>query len=1411
MVFFIPTNNGNGANPSCILRCSRFLSCYLLLLIIHYSGIAQQGRYVLETIPLDGQFEHFAGQCILQDSDGFMWFGSSNGLYRYHGTGVRLFQREPDNGHSLSNNSVVDLFEDSQGFMWVGTQGGLNRFDKRTETFKRFYHINGDSGSIAFNPIVNMVEDSHHRLWVGTLRGLSVFERQTETFKNYAIHDDELHKVGLPIQVNRIHVVGDGFVWINTSNGVFRFDIQTERIEKATKINDDILEGEVITHGPNGAVFACTKGIYRYDKSVNRYELLYPSSTFWAKKEFAHGCFASTNDAFGNVWFRLYDGIYCYNSQLDFIYAHRFTELNADYTKDWNLMKDLYADNQGNIWFYTRKGINRLVRHQSNFKVFATSKNESNWVNCLCAVSSEMVLLGTKEGLYAFHPHNGKAFTNNTCRLHNAFPAVDIASLHVGQDGRIWAGTLHNGFYGIVLLDNGKWQVKRFLPGFDESIGLDKAGLFGVQNIFHDAQGHLWLSIKKHHPLHFYDEQRNWVFRMVDNPSSKSKLPTRGYVFHQSGDTLWVIGHRGLYKAMLPITELSAGKAVFANVIECSLVEKVGTRVEIPPFVNSALVDGAGTVWVANDKAGLMRLTKAMPNNKNDHGYVVKNYKTNEGLPGLRVMSILPDEKGNLWMGTSNGLAKFNVAAENFESYFVRHGLPDNEFNPGSAVALDNGQMLFGTIAGVVAFFPDSISSNQFVAPVAITEIKVNNKVLHPDHDGFLKESITMATSIVLPHNQNNVSFEYAILNYGHPEYNRFRYNMEGLTTDWVDMGSRTHVDFAKLSPGSYTFVVTGSNNDGLWNPVGKSIRITIQSPHWLRWYAWLFYVCSLVGIVWWYHRYHANRNRLLLAVELERMEKEKMVELDRLKSRFFANVSHEFRTPLTLIRGPLDDLYKQTGPLVSVKRELLHIMRRNTIRLQQLIDQLLDIAKLETGKLEMQLTKGDLMCFVRTIFSSFLSLAESKNIHFQFRLDDADRTVFYDADKVEKILINLVSNAFKFTPPNGTIVVDGQFEFKADGHAPQYVVFNVSDTGVGIAAEKLDRIFDRFYRVNDTAEVDAIGTGLGLALTKELVDLYHGQVTVESQEGVGSTFTVRLPVANELFPDALVLACKSVHEKELLPGIADDGFSGMTSAGQQLDADADKPLVLVVEDNEDLRHYMMEILGGVYNVACADNGKTGLEMALEAIPDLVVTDWMMPQMNGLEMCRLLKENEKTNHIPVVMLTAKADRESKLDSLERGADDYLVKPFDAEELLVRIKNLIVQRRRLREKFQHRYFEISGSTIPVDGGNGLVTKLFELLEANYANPCFKVEDIGRDLNLSRAQLFRKLHALTGQTPNELLRMYRIKQAAALIKAGQNNITGIMYEVGFRNTSHFAVSFKKYIGKNPSEYRDEFIAS
>ncbi len=1415
----------------CHNKCPRLLFAWMLLFALKpgYSQ-SQPEEYIVETIPLTGELSGFYGTCMLQDSDGFMWFGSNrSGLCRYDGRSLKMFRHDPSDRNSLSFDLIYKIIEDRDGFIWIATWFGLNRYDPSTETFKRYMSESGTRSSFLDTSIIysfpdntirSLLEDSQGFIWFGTDLGISRFDKSTKTFKNYTLGPDKImEENNFFTRVNSIYEDNSGTIWlINGYNCLSRIKRDAESIEYIAQLSCRI---RTMLEDRSGRFWITTDcGLFLFDRDNLTCDRYVDNLGNLNQIEDAKTTEVA-EDSRGNIWIRISNGIYKYNQQLELLFFQPVLEKYDDYSQyDQNILttgfKDyllgyysadqVMEDNAGTLWFFTVDGINKLIERRSHLKVYDPDPMAHTSVQCISIENLNSIWIGTQSGLYNLNTHTRsfrKYLLNET---NNKVPSADsenVLTFYRDQNDLPWMVSGDRSLYKLGLTDT---QITCVASGLPEGFDTATIGGPGFYHIFEDSLGRLWIGSMFQTPVYF-DREKGKVIHLVPNPGILDSVKGGAIIrFETEAKSLLATGWSGLFKILPPFIRVSENEVMPTNVIP--YIPDAGSQeIESLLKASNAYMDSTGVLWIGTNGAGLLRLEEKGGEDSNNLEFEISMYNTSHGLTNNKVLCIQEDSNGNLWLGTENGLSQFNKMSKSFTNFSFKDNLSGTEFFYESSARNDKGELFFGTTRGLISFHPDSISSRQNNAPVKLTELKIQNQTVKPSKNSVLKQTISLTDQIDLRYNQNYLSFEFAALNYIQPESNKYKYRLEGLDEDWIASGTRNSASYANLKSGKYIFRVISSNYSGAWNMEGATLWVIIHPPPWLTWWAYIVYASVLLSIALLYRRWFLNRARLRNALEIERIEKEKVEEIDHMKSRFFANISHEFRTPLTLILGPIEDLMKRRTKKIELSRDLATTIHRNSKRLHGLINQLLDISKLETGSVKLKVVEGNVEEFVRTLSLSFLSLAESKRIKYEMFLPGTNHLILFDRDKLEKILTNLISNAFKFTSAGGKIEVKLQFmEMPGDTHR-EFLEFRVSDTGKGIPAEKLNKVFDRFYQVSDSNTREVEGTGIGLALTKELVELYRGEIHVESEIGKGSTFAVRVPYLEEDFreeeivvdtpkknPDSGIVEFESVPSKkeslEFNKDISLELFSGM-------------PVILVVEDHADLRNYIIDNLKSNYRILSAEDGKIGLQKAIESIPDLIISDVMMPEMDGIEMCKRLRSDQITNHIPVIMLTARADRGSKLEGLETGVDDYLIKPFDTEELKVRIRNLLEQRVRLREKFRTQFASEHGAM--VSSPRDLFLKgLNDILDQHISDPDFKIEQLSSKLHMSRSQVYRKIEAVTGYSPNELIRNLRLKKAAGLFRSGHTNINQVMLEVGYLHQSYFSKCFRELYRITPTAY-------
>jgi signal transduction histidine kinase/ligand-binding sensor domain-containing protein/CheY-like chemotaxis protein len=1358
-------------------------------LLLPWGVNAQQAHPTFRHLTIADGLSQNSVSSIVQDTRGFMWFGTKDGLNRYDGYNFLIFRHDPTDPGSISDSDITALFEDRAGRLWVGTRtGGLNSYDRGRERFRR--HGGGFGAAVS-----GIVQDAAGDLWVGTdgagllrLRGNQAdgadarWERFTHDPADAASLGDD--------RVQAVLVDRHGTVWVGTRAGLDRRD-------------------------------AGGRGFTRYTSEAGSPVRLIDRSIF-----------ALLEDDEGRIWMGSTPGISVLDAARTGI-RHYYNRYRT-YRYEWGESIDLLQDRTGRFWISTRWELMRFDPGTETFHYlrpdpFDLTAGNSNLPTALYRDRSEVIWVGTNGYGINIHDPRGERFRTFRRPATRSYrqSGFSVYMLFEDSGGDVWIDA--GGLY--------RWNrsTGEFISFETASSRLDDFGNTGVWSLLEHPRGFLWAGTYRGLYHHEIATGRSRQYR--HDPADPGGLPeveVKG-VFRDRGGTLWAVTENYLAKLVNPARgrfvsyryneRLTSAAWTFPSVVQTgdghlwfgSLqgLVRFDPRTERFRYYRNDPADptslGHNSVqgllrdplqpdrflWVGTGGGGLNRL--------DIEAGTFTRYTTAQGLPNNVVYGILPDDAGRLWLSTNRGLARFDPRTGEVRSFDAADGLQSDEFNSGAFFRSASGELFFGGIYGFSHFRPEEVRDNPYPPAVVITGLRrLNRREMVGDTGSVLERSIVETTALRIPARDNILIFEYAALDYSNPSENRYAFRMVGFNDTWVEAGHRRTATFTNLPPGSYTFQVRASNNDGLWNEVGTSLNLRILPPWWRTLWAYGFYLLLLGGLMLGIRRYEINRIRLRQRAEQEAAHAERFRELDQARSRFFANVSHEFRTPLTLTLGPLDDLQAGFhGPLAPAMLGQVQLARRNAGRVLELIDQLLEVARLEVGSTPLRARRVELGTFVSRLGDAFYPLAQRQSIELILDLPVEPLTVWADPAHLERILANLLSNALKFTQSGGTVRVSLRAE------APVAWI-SVRDDGPGIAAADLPHIFDRFYRGSETAARHQPGTGIGLALARELVALHGGTLEVESEEGSGSTFTATLLLGRDhLAPEQVVddeplegwtprLPLPSMPVEELPVEEAVD------SRPERIPEDV--TTVLVVEDNADLRAFIRMHLRGRFRVVEAADGLQGLELARRLLPDLVLSDVMMPGLDGYALCRALKADPDTDFIPVILLTARAAAQDRLAGLREAADAYLTKPFEVEELTTQIDNLITLRRRLRERFTRNVVQARPVALEVASSD---TKFLEqvrsAIEVHMANEDFSVEELARLVAHSRGHLHRRLKEITDESPSDLLRRMRLERAAQLLEAGAGSVSEIAYGVGFKSVAHFSNRFQDHFGVRPSGYR------
>lgn len=1368
--------------------------------------------------------------CILQDHKGYLWIGTKDGLNRYDGYQFVVYGHDPFDETSISNNFITTIYEDSQQRLWIGTRKGLNFLDRSKNIFYQIPLENADENSLSQQNIRDIAEDQNGNILVATWgSGLIILtplqDQQTLVIDKISIKKiQHIHGSSNSLSNNLVRQVivdNSGSIWATTSVSLgsalhkINFDQQYKNYQilrvgskefgsewgRALESGTEILR---IANGKNGNLwFGAGPGLVHYNPhtgasdfyNLSQHGLIPPGENWgWVQTIF--------EDNNNNVLFGTFGGWATFNPQSGkYVSKQNYINLTP---KIHRYGISAFLQDKGNIIWMGTNG-DGLYKLDPKSKRFSTKRlNDSRltlWkgasIRSICESRSGLLWVGTvASGLIRIDRHTGES--SQLTKLNNQYSSTaEVYSLVEDTSGVLWASSL-DGVFQINKPESENPEVT-FFP-IDPTVPTrDKNNI--VYKLLVDRNNNIWVATPTqfgqfNHSTASYD-----LITFIEpksGNSSNSEFPT---IYEDVSGNIWLGSIDGLRK-------FDSESKTFKE-YHFSSKKSSGLSHSVVRSIISDPGQPEKFLWIGTAGGGLNRLDLETDT---FHYFTQK-----DGLPDNVVYGILSDNNKNLWISTNNGISRFTPETLSFKNFDVNDGLQNNEFNAGAFFKSISGELFFGGIEGLNAFYPDKIHNNDHSPSITITDFRVSNNSIYSNGPDFPHISNTKENKEVkLSYNDKVINIEFAAMDFTNPSKNHFSYIMDNFDNDWQDAGTNRHVTYTNLDHGEYTFRVKGTNNDGLWSEKEASIRIIITPPWWRAYWAYAIYAVLIIVLLLSLRSYEVNRQRLKYNLQIEKIEREKLRELDHLKSRFFTNVSHEFRTPLTLILGQIKNVVSKIDNKKDKNR--LNIAHRNASKLLHLINQLMDISRLESGKMTLNLVYNDVLPFLKNLLFSFESLAEQKQLSLHFHSDTDILEMNYDMEKLEKIILNLLSNAFKFTPSGGsiTLIVESPNSQVSIAEETNYVAIHLKDTGVGIPENLQKFIFDRFYQIENPILGENIGSGIGLAFVKELVELLHGKIKFMSTEGDGTTFSLYLPAGKDFYSargiqsktnDTSVGKARYQDELlmdkyEMIPDIS--ATNNQTTPGMITTA-TELPIILVVEDNGDVRSFICEHLrDNGYTVLESPDGEDGLAKAGEIIPDLIITDVMMPKVDGYEFSKQIRADQKTSHIPLIMLTAKASEDSKIEGLEAGVDDYLVKPFSARELQVRVRNLIQLRKQLRARFSNAaIIEPSEvSDLPLD--QVFLRKVIDTIKSRMGDETFGVEDLASNTGMSVTHLNRKLRALLDQSPGQFIRSQRLQRAAELLLQNAGNVAEIAYRVGFSDQAHFTRSFKKQFGCPPTKY-------
>jgi signal transduction histidine kinase/ligand-binding sensor domain-containing protein/DNA-binding response OmpR family regulator len=1313
----------------------------------------------------------------------------------------------------LSQLSIFDIEEDAMGFLWLATESGLNRFNGRR--FKAYTYQEGVAQGPPLGQIRSLALTPSGDLLMGTQEvGISLFEPRSDRFRH--LPADLLSD---PYVYDILPDPGEDNCWVATGRGLTFLAGYTEKSPTAEyyfhdpKQANSLSNNEVhcLAQGRDGNVWVGTsRGLNRYHPATQKWDrfLLRPTAEHPAN----HIQSLFYDQDHGYLWIGTDQGLGLWDEATQQV--NLFTAPFAEAS-----ILSLTGDAKGTPWVGSTKGLYRATFSSPNSKEVSFQLVQDKLTcHSLFVDSNRHLWLGNSGAwsglsLWTDRPPAIRLFSCLPTGA-QARPFSCIRDFEADEAGQLFLATHTQGLFRVSWTPQGLPATQPIqLP-----TELATLGSTGISSLLKSKAGWRWLATSKQ-GLILQNEREKLVFL----PEEAINL-----VYRSRDSVVWVGSRKGLRKASVSFEDGGKPQVTLENVLEDENIRAlyedqegslwVGCQggglyqIEIGsgeinhfPYEPTAAAglqshtilgiceDDSSYLWLAST-AGLIQFDKKKGQKS--------LFSTEEGMPHKVIYALEQDKSGRLWLNTGYGIVRFDPKTRQMRWFPVS----EEEVLEGCGNCShkdDQGRIYMGNQKGFVAIVPQAVPVDTQGYPVVLSELRVLNRPIQAgekDSKGtiLLPHPLPYTQQLNLSHEQQVFSLSFSLLEPQHPELHRFAYKLlgqPGLEEDWVPVADgRNEVTFSGLSPGSYSLLLKGANADGYWSKSPTRLDIRIHPPFWLS--NWALSTYALLGILilyglWKNYRF---RQRKKLEAQSLKLQAQQAKELTELKDQFFANVSHEFRTPLTLLIGPLRQLLEEKMPEAQHKK--LSLMYRNSLNLQALINQLLDIARVEANEMKMEWGRGDIGTHLQALLSGFASLAQSRDISYHFDLPKGEFLVNYDPDKLEKIFNNLLSNAFKFTESGGKVEVKVQMTARPTGGFLLNAV--VKDSGRGIPPEALPHIFERFYQTDGSATRKVGGTGIGLALTYELIRLYGGDISAESQPGKGSSFTFSLPLppAEESTPPAIP-GLQSVQAWKEAIGPADVNETGNQTASEA-------PLLLIAEDHPDMLAYIAAFLREDFRLILANDGEEAWAKSQEHIPDLIISDVMMPGIDGLELTRKLREDERTSHIPILLLTARASVESKVTGFETGADQYLAKPFDGQELLSRVKGLITQRQLLQARYQKQQ-RLDPKEMGVSSTDErFLEKLLKVLEEHHRDSNLDAESFSEKMAMSRMTLHRKLKALTGQGINEFIRKYRLQRAATLLTNKFGKVSEVAYEVGFSSPAYFSKCFKEAYHKAPSAY-------
>lgn len=1339
---------------------------------------------------------------IIKDKNELVWIGTDgSGLYRYDGLNYLSYKFNYNSTTGISSDFIHSLYIDSDNTLWVGTKEGLCFYDRNLDTFipvdlKQV--IEDDYGQpVSVNSII---QDNQGNLIIGTY-GFGLFKLQKEKPEIIRIATELLQKNDF--QISSLSKTNSGQIYVGSNYGLFSIDnhYQASQVYQ-DKFNKSPISVaiESLQLDKRGFLWIGTtsNGLMRLKPDIDNYQFnTFPITQNKILSLIAvepNFIFCGTEN----------DGLIIVNEK-GAVYQKYLHNKKNDQSLKSNSIWSLYKDNEGIIWLgYYNKGLGTFNEPTNKFKSIQALSNNENSLQASTVTSVVKDELGriwmSSEGggvdIFDLSSNRITQVNNENQNYYAGLDANDIQTIFIDSDHNMWLGSWSNGIY---LLKNGDDQFTNFNKSNTSGLKSNR-----VLSFSEDSVGRIWIGTFER-GLHYYSPTEQEFFHFNVKASDGSSL-NRAFirkVLVDSDNSLWIGTISGLYR--LELNKENANRLI-AMRGQMMKDEKNHSSVDL---ILSIYESNDKTIWIGTDGAGLFSFDKRTSSFINYDSFPNMNEKS--------VRAIITDNENNLWISGGSGLTKLDFKNRKSTNFTQVDGLLSNEFRNNAVYRDNRGYLYFGNYEGMNYFNPEQVIEIENDPHLFLTDFKLFNQSVGPNEENSpLSKVISQTEQLSLNYDQSVFTIEYVGIDYKDSRRNEYAYYLEGFENDWNYVGNNTSATYTNLATGDYVFKLKSVNKNEDYQSKILELNITVLPPWWKTYFAYTLYVVLLGLFMFLIARMYRNRLKSKQAVILEREKADQIEKLNNKKLQFFTNISHEFRTPLTLIINPLEDILKNNPESLPVSvYNKLKTIHKSSDRLARLINELMDFNTLKFNTVSLQISEIGIVEFVRGIVNYFAEEASLRQIKISIESTDEKLMDWLDPNMFEKIMFNLISNAIKFTPDGGTIKVrireagkvgTATFLPKTDPITAEYYTISVEDTGTGLDKKNLSKIFDRFYQVNNLNKAYYGSTGIGLEVVKEFVELNKGKIEVESTLNQGTTFTITFPKGKYMFEED-DLSQKPFNKEDFIKNLEVPSIVKEESNTNEDTVKKDHT-VLIVEDNNELRTYLQNELKATYKVIAAENGKKGYELALSKLPDIIITDVIMPEMNGLELCKNIKSNIKISHIPIMMLSAKAMVSHKLEGIDSGADIYLSKPFDMDILKSSLSQLIKSRQLI---FNNLYTGIikegTQNTTTVD--LKFIQKILLIINDNISNSELNVDFLASKIFLSRSQLYRKIKTLTGVSVNEFIRNVRLEKAKNMIDEGDDNINEISYKVGFTSPSYFTKCFKIKYGHVPTQSKNQEV--